>query len=671
MSDGAQTLLTQSVDDEDAVDLHNYSVELSQSKFVAGNVKITYSLVDEDDDILYKGSGTNDGAFTVKYGKYNGGDGEFSNGYQPVDASEINEPGDYCIYVYGSEDKGYTGYARYAKFSVYAENDLGLADISFADDHGSQYDYTGSAITPKLQVEYDGKTLTEGTDYTVSYQDEHGDEVNPVDEGTYFAVVKAIEGGSYSGSQSVEYSIYNYNDFSHASISETGNYYYAYNNGKAVIPSIEVELYNPESDEDEVVDPSKYTLKYIKYIGYDEVELDGAPVDEGYYEVYAVANAGSGYAGKTDVTSFEIVSAEDAKNLEYATVGTYWYDNRLPSDVPYTGNPVALGLTVTMADGTVAQEGADYAVTYQKGTEATDEDGDTYYEYGDDLPSVPSEAGRYQVTITGKSADCTGTSTHWFNIVTDDEDAVAALIGTLPDADELTLGDADRVATARAAYDVLSDEVKAEYFTDEDADYDYRLAQLKAAEAKIADLQKVDATITASNKSVVFGKTVNLGAKVDSGATLIYNSSNTKVATVTSAGKVKGVKAGKATITIKAAAKGKYRAATKKVTVTVTKAANTVKVKAKTATVKYAKVKKKVQTLKASKVVTVKSAKGTVTYAKAKGNKKITVNKKTGKVTVKKGLKKGTYSVKVKVKAAGNGNYKAKTVTVTFKIKVK
>ena len=42
-----------------------------------------------------------------------------------------------------------------------------------------------------------------------------------------------------------------------------------------------------------------------------------------------------------------------------------------------------------------------------------------------------------------------------------------------------------------------------------------------------------------------------------------------------------------------------------------------------------------------------------------------------GKVTVKKGLKKGTYKVKVKVKAAGNKNYKAATKTVTFKINVK
>ena len=38
---------------------------------------------------------------------------------------------------------------------------------------------------------------------------------------------------------------------------------------------------------------------------------------------------------------------------------------------------------------------------------------------------------------------------------------------------------------------------------------------------------------------------------------------------------------------------------------------------------------------------------------------------------MKKGLKKGTYKVKVKVKAAGNANYKASAwKTVTFKIKV-
>ena len=94
-------------------------------------------------------------------------------------------------------------------------------------------------------------------------------------------------------------------------------------------------------------------------------------------------------------------------------------------------------------------------------------------------------------------------------------------------------------------------------------------------------------------------------------------------------------------------------------------------VKAKTATVKAAKLKKKAQTLAVGKVLTVKKAEGAVTYTKKSGNKKITIAKKTGKVTVKKGLKKGTYKVEVVVAAAGTDQYKAGQKTVTFKVKVK
>ena len=102
------------------------------------------------------------------------------------------------------------------------------------------------------------------------------------------------------------------------------------------------------------------------------------------------------------------------------------------------------------------------------------------------------------------------------------------------------------------------------------------------------------------------------------------------------------------------------------------KIANPLKVKAKTAKVKYSKLKKKNQTLAVNKVMTfAKKGQGKLTYNKASGNKKITINKNTGKVTVKKKLKKGTYKVKVKVKASGNSKYMPVTRNVTFKIKVK
>jgi len=45
---------------------------------------------------------------------------------------------------------------------------------------------------------------------------------------------------------------------------------------------------------------------------------------------------------------------------------------------------------------------------------------------------------------------------------------------------------------------------------------------------------------------------------------------------------------------------------------------------------------------------------------------------KTGKVTVRKGLKKGTYKVKVRIKAEGNANYRASAwKAVTFKVRVR
>ena len=113
---------------------------------------------------------------------------------------------------------------------------------------------------------------------------------------------------------------------------------------------------------------------------------------------------------------------------------------------------------------------------------------------------------------------------------------------------------------------------------------------------------------------------------------------------------------------------------------TINKAANPLSIKAKTAKVKLAKVKKKAQKLNASKIITfTANGEGKVTYklvsaklGKKSFKRKFKIAKANGKLTVKKGLKKGTYKVKIKVKAAGNANYNAsewKTVTVKIKVK--
>ena len=104
---------------------------------------------------------------------------------------------------------------------------------------------------------------------------------------------------------------------------------------------------------------------------------------------------------------------------------------------------------------------------------------------------------------------------------------------------------------------------------------------------------------------------------------------------------------------------------------TITKAGNTLTVKAKAPTVKLAKVRKATQVVKRSKALTVSKARGTVTYTKVSGSKRLTIAKKTGNITVKRGTSRGTYSIKVKVRAAGTSNYKAKTKTVTIKVRVR
>lgn len=108
----------------------------------------------------------------------------------------------------------------------------------------------------------------------------------------------------------------------------------------------------------------------------------------------------------------------------------------------------------------------------------------------------------------------------------------------------------------------------------------------------------------------------------------------------------------------------------------ITKANNPMKVSSKkTVKFSYKKIKKKSYQTK-KKVVKAKNFKGNwAWYKKVKGNKHINIwsssSTKTCAVTVRKGIKKGTYKIKVRVQDYGNNNYKGKKKTVTIKVKVK
>ena len=154
-------------------------------------------------------------------------------------------------------------------------------------------------------------------------------------------------------------------------------------------------------------------------------------------------------------------------------------------------------------------------------------------------------------------------------------------------------------------------------------------------------IRKAAQTITAKSFTKTYGnKPFNLGAKAKT--KLTYKSSDTKVATVSSTGKVTLKGPGKATITITAAATTNCKAASKKITITV-------KPK-KTAGLKVKKGKKK---MTVSWKRDTKATGYQFIYARdkkfKKGKKNITISKnKTTKRTVKKLKAKKTYYVKVR-----------------------
>ena len=55
----------------------------------------------------------------------------------------------------------------------------------------------------------------------------------------------------------------------------------------------------------------------------------------------------------------------------------------------------------------------------------------------------------------------------------------------------------------------------------------------------------------------------------------------------------------------------------------------------------------------------------------AAAKKKIKVNSRTGKITIRKGLKKGKYTIYMKVQVKGDSIYKPLKKTVRFRVTVK
>lgn len=252
------------------------------------------------------------------------------------------------------------------------------------------------------------------------------------------------------------------------------------------------------------------------------------------------------------------------------------------------------------------------------------------------------------------------------------EESKTALQSAITAAKKLKAADytAASYKTYKAAITAAETVLNGEDFSD--AEVTAATKALTDAKAKLVKMKTQSITVSVKNtKNVVskkYGdKAFSLGAKAKT--TLTYKSSNTKIATVDSKGKVTIKAAGTVKITINAKATSTYKAATAKVlTIKIAKKAPTIKTKIGTKNLSYNALKKKAQVFTLGTSV---NSKGTLTYKKLSGSSAVSVNSKTGKLTVKKGLRKGTYRVKVQIKSAAKGNYTAGSRTVTVTVRVK
>lgn len=187
----------------------------------------------------------------------------------------------------------------------------------------------------------------------------------------------------------------------------------------------------------------------------------------------------------------------------------------------------------------------------------------------------------------------------------------------------------------------------------------------KSATFKVLPASLAKAKVTAATKSYT-GKKIQPAPTVKLGSTKLVRNVDYTVSYIDN--KAVG------TALVKVVGKGNY-ANTAFGTFKITKASQVIKgankSKKLTASAKTKKLTKN-KTIDLKKIAKV-SAKTTVRFAKANksGGSKIVVNASTGKVTAKKGLKKGTYKVKVKLTAKASVSYKAaKPKVITLKIVV-
>lgn len=211
--------------------------------------------------------------------------------------------------------------------SVSKNFQIAPCDLSAADITGYfwQYTWTGSGITPRPTVSLDGKTLTLGTDYTLSYR-------NNTEPGSASIIVQGT--GNYTGSCTVSFTIVRASDNRDLSKAVITGIEESYPwTGPAIMPRPNVYMGSVL-----LVENQDYTLSYSNYT----------------------------QPGTASVTVTGKGSYTGSKTIQYRITGTDINTaivSGLNACYAWTGSPITPEVTLKIGSK-VLQKGVDYGISY-------------------------------------------------------------------------------------------------------------------------------------------------------------------------------------------------------------------------------------------------------------------------------------------------------------------
>lgn len=206
-----------------------------------------------------------------------------------------------------------------------------------------EYQWTGSAITPVFTVQYDGTELEAGTDYTITYRNTAGENIDSIQNaGTYELAITGT--GSYTGE--IVKTIHVTRDLSSLYITTDSEQMYT---GSAITPEITVR----EADTEKLLKAgTDYTVFYHNPSGTEVSEIKNV----GYYKII-IAGIGD-YTGEVTRTIY-VIRPGDISQLTVSGL----------DPVTFTGKAVKTEFAIQNETYTL-EEGTDYTVEYSSNLHA-------------------------------------------------------------------------------------------------------------------------------------------------------------------------------------------------------------------------------------------------------------------------------------------------------------